>query len=619
MVRSLTGLILGPGLLLALLGACQKDGGDPAPTTADDAGVADPCPLSEAPLKAVPPHTPRWSFEPWISKDISTRADTYDFVSGFESRGIPVGVVVLDSPWETNYNTFIPHPTRYADFPGMVSDMHARGVKVVLWITPLVNSVSFDLEPGGDSYAGAAPTLQKGQDCNYFVNEGNTYPWWKGKGAGLDFFNPSARAWWHAQQDVVLNAGIDGWKLDFGENYLGGLTGNVTTMEGEKNRQQYSERYYQDFLAYGRSVRGPEFLTMTRAWDESYDFAGRFFAKKEDSPVSWMGDNRRDWFGLADALDESFISARAGYVSVGSDIGGYLDRDDKHLTTAQPIPFDTTVFARWVAVGALSPLMQLHGRANITPWTVPDHADETVAVYKYWAQLHHALVPFMYSLAEETYAGRATGIVRPIGEQKAWPSDYRYMLGDALLVAPILDSTGKRDVALPAGTWFDFFTGERVTGGAAVTRDYSADRLHIPLFVKEGAIVPMNADGDALGFRPHAGALSLLVWPSATQTAFALHDTDDAVTKLTAVQTATTDTVISSRATQPVVARIRDDRAPTAVSVNGAALASVASEAALAGAASGYFYDATSKTIVVKTGASAAAVEITCTRGPTGG
>lgn len=66
---------------------------------------------------------------------------------------------------------------------------------------------------------------------------------------------------------------------------------------------------------------------------------------------------------------------------IGSDIGGYLDFDDT-APVPQPgsIPFDTLVFARWTALGAMTPFMQLHGRANIAPWTVPDHVDETVAL-----------------------------------------------------------------------------------------------------------------------------------------------------------------------------------------------------------------------------------------------
>ena len=174
--------------------------------------------MEEPPEPAL--YTPRWAFEPWISKDISDRADTYAFVDGFISREIPVGAVVLDSPWETHYNTFIPSPTRYGDFPGMVRDMHMRGVRVVLWTTQLVNSIGYDLEEGGDLYRGPAPNLAQGDACGFFVNDSARYMWWKGTGSSVDFFNPQALAWWHRQQDVVLDAGIDGWKLDFGDSYV---------------------------------------------------------------------------------------------------------------------------------------------------------------------------------------------------------------------------------------------------------------------------------------------------------------------------------------------------------------------------------------------------------------
>jgi hypothetical protein len=93
--------------LALLVTAC---GDDATPETTPDAGV-DPCKASPPDvIPEAPIHTPRWAFEPWISKDISDTADTYDFVGGFEERDIPVGVVVLDSPWETHYNTFVPSP-----------------------------------------------------------------------------------------------------------------------------------------------------------------------------------------------------------------------------------------------------------------------------------------------------------------------------------------------------------------------------------------------------------------------------------------------------------------------------------------------------------------------------
>src|SRR5688572_1270248 len=94
----------------------------------------------------VPLYTPSWAFEPWISKDISDGADTRAFLEGFRERDIPVGVVVLDSPWETNYNTFIPNEARYPDFAQMVQDFRDDDVRTILWTTQMVNESSFDVE-----------------------------------------------------------------------------------------------------------------------------------------------------------------------------------------------------------------------------------------------------------------------------------------------------------------------------------------------------------------------------------------------------------------------------------------------------------------------------------------
>ncbi len=462
-------------------------------------------------------HTPRWAFSPWISKDISSGPDTRAFIEGFESRGIPVGTVVLDSPWETHYNSFTPNETRYPAFPQMVKELRQKQIRTVLWITQMVNDTGLDLEPGGDTYQGPSPNFEEGRDNGYFVNGGRTYLWWKGTGAGLDFFNPAAVAWWHKQQDPLLEMGIAGWKLDFGEEYLEGDT--VETAAGTKTKQEYSEAYYRDFWEYGaRKLGTEEFVTMVRPYDQSYGFPGRTYARPEHAPICWVGDNRRDWKGLSDALDHIFRSARAGYVVVGSDIGGYLDRDD--VAIGATIGFDTGVFLRWTALGALTPFMQLHGRANITPWTVPNRVDETVESWRFWARLHEELVPFFYALAERAYAGGAN-LLQPIGDEASWAGDYRFTIGDAFLVAPILDATGVRDVQLPAGAkWLDFWRpdDEAIDGGITL-KAFDVGRVdRIPLFLREGAIVPMKS--------------SLLVFPGGVQTTFALVEENGRTTNL---------------------------------------------------------------------------------------
>lgn len=604
MFRLVSRLFLSSMVATIVLVACtSSDDGATMPAPAPPP-PADPCVRTDLDTPAqstavAPGHTPRWAFEPWISKDISNRADTYAYVDGFRDRGIPVGAVVLDSPWETQYNTFVPNPTRYGDFAGLVNDMHSRSVRVVLWITSLVNEQSFDFEVGGDLYAGPSPNLEEGLRCKYFVDDGETYVWWKGRGAALDFFNPSARAWWHRQQDSVLKAGIDGWKLDFGESYV--KNDPLKTAEGMKPHQAYSERYYEDYLAYGRSVRGPDFVTMVRAWDASYEFPGRFFAKKEHAPLAWMGDNRRDYVGLVDALDEMFVSARAGYLAVGSDIGGYLDHDDKNLL-GPVIPFDSLVFARWTAVGALSPFMQLHGRGNIAPWTLPDHADETALLYKYWATLHHALVPFFFSLSEKAYAGGADAkpIMRPVGEPATWPNDYRWQLGDAFLVAPLLDATGRRSVALPAGArWYDWWTTTVADGGTTQAADFSMDRAKVPLWVREGAIVPLDIENDVLGLgaADSKGARTILAWPSSTPTSFELVEADGKKVTVELKALPTGWSVHLSDVPVPVILRVRADVAPAEILGDAIGVTST--------------YDMTGRTSIVRVGAHAGGVMIT--------
>lgn len=602
----------------SLLPAC--DGGETGTgttgtttTTTTGTGGGAPCPQPGAsdPLPEPARRTPRWAFEPWISKDISDGADTYEFVQGFLDRDIPVGAVVLDSPWETHYNTFTPNPARYPEFPKLVGDMHDRGVRVVLWITQLVNSISYDLEPGGDGYSGASPNFEEGYGCGFYVNEGDQYTWWKGKGASIDFFNPDAAAWWRAQQDQVLDAGIDGWKLDFGDSYV--KTDVVQTLKGEVSHQEYSEAYYRDFLAYGAHKRGDEFVTMVRAWDSSYGFEGRFHARPEHAPVCWMGDNRRDWVGVADVLDSMFRSAKGGYVVLGADIGGYLDHDDLDLLGPE-IPLDPVNFMKWTALGGLSPFMQLHGRANITPWTFPGNTDEIVSVYRYWSKLHHELVPFFYSLSEEAYSGKE-GIVRPIGGEAEWAGDYRFELGSAFLVAPLLDGTGMRDVVLPAGaTYHDWWAPDTdpLPGGQTLAAYDATAPERIPLFVRSGAIVPLEVSDDVtgLGTAASAGALTVLIYPEATGTSFTLHDIDDAVTNIDASAVGSGFTVSLSRAVRDTLLRVRVEAAPAAVMIDGAAAAEHPDRAAFDAAMGGWFHEAGTRSVWIRVPAGAGAIAV---------
>jgi len=277
------------------------------------------------------------------------------------------------------------------------------------------------------------------------------------------------------------------------------------------------------------------------------------------------------------------MNATLGYVVMGSDVGGYLDVSDQNLTGPQ-IPFDSLVFARWSEMGALMPLMQLHTRADLMPWTVPTDTAATVALYQYWATLHHQLVPFFYSLAQETYAKKQSGILRPVPQRSAWAGEFRYMLGDAFLVAPILDATGIRDVVFPdAAKYYDWFApGSDPVTGALTQYDASA-RDKYPLFVREGALVPMNVT---------SGQLDVLVYPSATPSTFTLSEDDDTTTDIGQSMSGSAITITLARVVKPTNVRVRVDAAGT-------------STATIDAVATAVLVDATTRSVTVNVPASA--------------
>src|ERR671918_747288 len=96
--------------------------------------------IASDPFPGNPPITPRWAFEPWVWEDnTNTQASTINLVKGYTSRNIPVGAVIIDSPWETYYNTLEWDKNRYPKLQQMINDLHNRKIRVVLWITGFVN------------------------------------------------------------------------------------------------------------------------------------------------------------------------------------------------------------------------------------------------------------------------------------------------------------------------------------------------------------------------------------------------------------------------------------------------------------------------------------------------
>jgi alpha-glucosidase (family GH31 glycosyl hydrolase) len=171
----------------------------------------------------------------------------------------------------------------------------------------------------------------------------------------------------------------------------------------------------------------------------------------------------------------------SGFSCWASDIGGYFGQ-----------PTEET-FNRWIAFGAFSPIMQLHGLGCREPW---DFSVKTLETYKFYSHIHLNLFPYIYTYAQ---IASQTGMPLMRAMSFSFPEDpgiwnqmleYEYMFGAELLVAPVyFGHVNNWQVYLPAGNWCDFWNGEPLQGG----RDHivKVGMGEIPVFAKAGAIIPL--------------------------------------------------------------------------------------------------------------------------------
>lgn len=541
-----------------------------------------------APDRPRPPLTPRWAYEPWVWEDDEhTAAATIALVDGYRERDIPVGVVIVDSPWQTNYNTFEMTPA-FGDPTVLMRQLRDRNVKAIFWATGFINTYSND---GPNS--GVSPNYQEAHSKGYFVNGGLTYEWDKGEGSAIDFFNPDAVAWWYAQMDKAWAYGIDGWKVDAPE---GNLPDIVQTAAGPKTNREYGYEYYRAFYRYV-AARSPEAIITARPID-----TGTVYAPIDANPAGWVGDQDPDWGprGIEEALDSILHSAELGYAVVGSDIGGY-----------RPGQRFDRLFVRWAQLGALSPLMENGGRGEHRPWML----DPEVAIhYRYYAKLHHQLVPYLYGAGVEAHLG-GPPIIRD-GDRTA----RHYRLGEDLFVAPFVTRADRRRVELPRGSrWYDYWDDNNVIAGGTVL-DYEAAIPRVPLFIKAGAIIPMQVSDGLTGHgnANSAGALTLLFYPDGQSKRVLRPDAGQEIT----VESSRTDsrTMLTIGATvQPLVLRINEPRQPATVTVavggQSRELPVFPTLAALGGATEGWAFDLDEGYVWVRLPAAATNTSVTYSTG----
>jgi len=425
---------------------------------------------------------PLWSLGNWISRAYYKTFEEAEQVARIiRERQIPCDVFTLDGrAWQDTETRFYFDfdASRYPEPEEFIKIMKELSMKLCIWEYPICSILhpkfkEFD-EKGW---------LLKDETGNTYEYEFDLSPFGKvltplPKSGLFDFTVPDAVKWWYDQHIRLHEMGVDVFKVDFGEQTpedayaSNGDDGikfhNALPLLYNQTCYQASEKYYGQGLVWSRS-----------GWAGSQRF-----------PVQWGGDPQASWNGLAGSIIGGQSWGLTGVPFYSHDIGGFYGG-----------PPDSELYIRWIQAGVLAPFCRIHGIGPREPWYFGEKADQIV---KDWLSIRYRLLPyFQRQVNEAMVSGLPVMRGMPLAfpeDQRAWGFELQYMLGDHLLVAPVLQPNGHVTLYLPDGEWYDFFTGESVSGGCVLDLQLPLEK--IPVYVRSGAVI---AEGPAV---QHTGEIN---------------------------------------------------------------------------------------------------------------
>jgi alpha-D-xyloside xylohydrolase len=430
----------------------------------------------------------RWALGPLIWRDeIAGQAAVVEDLETIRDLDLPTTAYWIDRPYANGVNSFDFHKVNYPDPQAMIDRAHALGLRMALWHTPYVTESTESCPETETLLAEAVTNGYHPPTVGLKLNK------W---GAPIDFTNPDAYMWWQALIRRYTDMGIEGFKMDYGEDVVPGLLGmrNVWKFhDGTDERTMHSlyRMYYHQIYAQTLPESGGFLLCRAGTWGDqanvSVIWPGDLDANcaLHGDPIPGDGAGMSYVGGLPASLAYGLNLGPSGFPFYGSDTGGY-----------RASPPDRETFIRWYQQTALSTVMQVGTSSNNVAWefTNPDGSPDTELLdnYRVYTRLHLRLFAYEWTYAQAlAVTGRA--IMRPLGlvypEIGLHPSD-TYMFGDDLLVAPVVAKDQRqREVILPPGTWIQWWTGVQYEGGQTVTMD--APLLQLQLFLRQSGIVPM--------------------------------------------------------------------------------------------------------------------------------
>ncbi|MFV0400833.1 MAG: alpha-xylosidase [Oscillospiraceae bacterium] len=405
---------------------------------------------------------PAYSFGLWLSTSFTTdynEETVNSFIDGMFQRDIPLQVFHFDCFWmkEHEWCNFEWDIRQFPDPQAMLDRLREKGLEICVWINPYIGQRSKLFEEGKEK-----GYFLKKQDGGVFQTD-----FWQPGMAIVDFTNPEACRWYAGLLKNLMKMGIRNLKTDFGER----IPSDVVYHSGKDPIAMHN---YFTYL-YNKTVA--EALAEVYGENNTCLFSRSATVGGQKYPVHWGGDCFASYSAMAETLRAGLSLCSSGFGFFSHDIGGFE-------ATASP-----DLYKRWCAFGLMSTHSRLHGSSSYrVPWLFDDEASEVLSFY---TKLKGRLMPYLYTQAVKTHQ---TGIpmmrsmvVEFPGDPVCKHLDTQYMLGDSLLIAPVMNERGIAEFYLPKGRWTDIVTGDVYEGERYVTRECSYTEM--PILAREGAII----------------------------------------------------------------------------------------------------------------------------------
>ncbi|MFD4878655.1 TIM-barrel domain-containing protein [Streptomyces sp. NPDC058420] len=436
------------------------------------------------PAWALGHHHARWGF--------GSEQEVRRIVAGYQEHGLQLDAVHLDIDHYDEHQVFTVDHERFPKLPVLAEELRRDGIRLVSVVDPAVKA-----EPGNAVYDSGTAEDAFVRDASGRLVRGVVWP---GEAVFPDFTHARVREWWGGLYKERLAQGFTGFWHDMNEPTSFAAFGESTLprsarhdLDGRGGDHREAHNVYA--LCMARAAY--EALRELAPQERPFLFSRSGWAGMQIYGGTWSGDVATGWPGLRASLSLVMGLGLCGVPYSGPDVGG---------SDGSPSP---ELYLRWFQLGAYLPLFRTHASLRAgrrEPWEfgaeVLEHA--RVALVE-----RRRLLPYFMTLA---HLARRTGApyVRPLWwgapEDRALRDcEDAFMLGDCLLVAPVLDpGSDRRAVQLPRGRWYDTETERAYEGPAQILVDAPLPR--IPVLARAGAVLPV---------RGADGGLELEVWAPA--------------------------------------------------------------------------------------------------------